>query len=82
MRSSSGTRLVTGEHLAGQTALLGNKVQQTLEGHFPHRLRSRPVELPGDVMSGDVIPLGVGVDSELDGGVRFGWSRSHLKSRP
>ena len=67
MRSSSGTRLVTGEHLAGQTALLRNKVQQTLEGHFPHRLRSRPVELPGDV-----IPLGVGVDSEIDGGVGFG----------
>lgn len=52
---------MTGVHFARQTLLLGNEVQQTLEGHFLQRLRRGAVDLPADI-----IPLCVGVDAELD----------------
>ena len=61
------SRLVTGVDFAGHSLLPGHEVLQALKVHLLHRLRGRPVQLPGDV-----IPLRVGVDSELDRSVEFG----------
>ena len=58
---TEGSRLVTGVDFAGHSLLPGHEVQQALKVHLLHRLRGRPVQLPGDV-----IPLRVGVDPELD----------------
>ena len=46
--------------------LLTNRTQQPVEGPLPDRLRGGSVELAGDVK-----PLGVGVDAELDRGEKF-----------
>jgi hypothetical protein len=59
--------LVTCVDFAGEALLIDNEAQQRLEGHLLHRLRRGPVEF-----SGDVIPLRVGVDAELDRVVGFG----------
>ena len=59
--------LVTGVDFAGEALLFGHEAQQRIGGHLLHRLRRRPVELPGHV-----IPLRVGVDAELDRVVGFG----------
>jgi hypothetical protein len=64
---TEGSRLVTGVDFAGHSLLPGHEVQQALKVHLLHRLRGRPVQLPGDV-----IPLRVGVDLELDRFVGFG----------
>ena len=50
-----------------ESVLPGHEAEQALEGHLLDRLRSGPVELPGDVK-----PLGVGVDPEFDCFTGFG----------
>ena len=57
---AEGPGLVAGEDLASEA-------QQSVEGHLLDRLRGGSVELTGDVE-----PLRVGVDAELDRGVEFG----------
>jgi signal transduction histidine kinase len=46
--------------------IIVDHMQQAIEGHLLDRLRGGPVELAGDVK-----PLGVSVDAELDRGVEF-----------
>jgi hypothetical protein len=52
---------------ARRSLLLGHEAQQPLEGHLLDRLRRCAVDLPADEM-----PLGVGVDAELDRFTGFG----------
>lgn len=64
---AEGSLLIKSENLASKSLLFGDEVQQAVEGHLLDRLRGGPVDLAGDVK-----PLGVGADAELDRGVEFG----------
>jgi hypothetical protein len=52
--------------LPGEVLLFGHEMEEPINVHLLHRLRLGTLELPGHV-----IPLRVGVDSELDRIVGF-----------
>ena len=54
-------------YVVGYSLLFGDESQQPRQRHLLHRLRRRPINLPGHV-----IPLGVRVDAELDALKSFG----------